>query len=177
MLEGTAPMEEPDDASAPYRDRLLATRRALLDLHKLLLQRERADYGQDHGPITNARLFDLALNDESFAWLRPILQIVVRIDEMLEWNGLWTDADAEAVLDRTRALLKASEFGTPFEQRIRRGAPGGSGDRLRPPRGHQGRQRVALLAALPPRRSPSALHPGRCPLFPFVYRLGRLFPC
>ncbi len=110
-------MEEPDDASAPYRDRLLATRRALLDLHKLLLQRERADYGQDHGPITNARLFDLALNDESFAWLRPILQIVVRIDEMLEWNGLWTDADAEAVLDRTRALLKASEFGTPFEQK------------------------------------------------------------
>ncbi len=100
-----------------YRERLLETRRALLDLHKLLLHRERADYREDHGPVSNARLFELALHDESFAWLRPILQIVVRIDEMLEWDDLWTDADAEALLVRTRALLKASRSGTPFEQK------------------------------------------------------------
>ena len=110
-------MGEPAQASSRARERLVATREALLDLHKLLLQRERVDYGEDHGPVTNTRLFDLALHDESFAWLRPILQIVVRIDEMLEWEGLWTDADAEAVFERTRALLKASEFGTPFEQK------------------------------------------------------------
>jgi hypothetical protein len=99
------------------RDRLLATRRALLDLHKLLLGRQKAAYGQDHGPVTTSAFFELALHDESFAWLRPILQIVVRIDEMLEWDDLWTEADARSVLDRTRALLKASESGTPFEQR------------------------------------------------------------
>jgi hypothetical protein len=103
--------------SARYRERLLATRLALLDLHKLLLQRERADYAEDHGAVSNSRLFDLALNDESFAWLRPVLQLVVHIDEMLEWNELWTDDDAEAVLARTRALLKASEHGSPFEQK------------------------------------------------------------
>jgi hypothetical protein len=110
-------MEEPAAATPAFRDRLLATRHALLDLHKLLLQRERVDYGEDHGPVTNGRLFELALHDESFAWLRPVLQIVVRIDEMLEWDGLWTDADAEAVLKQTRSLLKASEFGTLFEQK------------------------------------------------------------
>lgn len=110
-------MGQPAEASPGSRERLQATRTALLELHKLLLQRERFDYGQDHGPVTNARLFDLALHDEAFAWLRPILQIVVRIDEMLEWEGLWTDADAEAVLERTRGLLKASESGTPFEQK------------------------------------------------------------
>ena len=110
-------MDESVAASPGSRERLVATRHALLGLHKLLLQRERADYGEDHGPVTNARLLDLALHDESFAWLRPILQIVVRIDEMLEWDGLWTDADAQALLDRTRALLKASESGTPFEQK------------------------------------------------------------
>jgi len=101
----------------PYRERLQATRRALLDLHKLLLNRQRVEYGQDHGPVTNAGLFDLAMNDPAFAWLQPVLQIVVQIDEMLEWNDLWTDEDAERVLDRTRALLKASETGTPFEQK------------------------------------------------------------
>jgi len=101
----------------PYRYRLQATRRALLDLHKLLLQRQRAEYHQDHGPVTNAGLFDLAMNDPAFAWLQPILQLVVRIDEMLEWNDLWNDEDAERVLDRTRSLLKASQTGTTFEQR------------------------------------------------------------
>lgn len=110
-------MEEPLAASSSSRERLIATRAALLDLHKLLLQRERVDYGEDHGPVTNARLFDLALHDASFAWLRPILQIVVGIDEMLEWDGLWTDADADAIFERTRSLLKAAEFGTPFEQK------------------------------------------------------------
>jgi len=101
----------------PYRARLQATRRALLDLHKLLLNRQRTEYRQDHGPVTNAGLFDLAMNDPAFAWLQPILQLVVRIDEMLEWNDLWNDEDAERVLDRTRALLKASQTGTPFEQK------------------------------------------------------------
>jgi hypothetical protein len=106
------------DEANGYRDRLLGTRRALLDLHKLLLHREGAAYGQDHGPVKGpGRLLELALHDESFAWLRPILQLVVRIDEMLEWNDLWTDEDAEAVLRSTRSLLKASETGTPFEQK------------------------------------------------------------
>lgn len=108
---------EPAADPKNYRDRLVATRRALLDLHKLLLHRERSAYGQDHGPVTPARLFGLALHDESFAWLRPILQLVVRIDEMLEWNDLWTDSDAEGVLQATRSLLKASEFGSVFEQK------------------------------------------------------------
>ena len=101
----------------PYRERLQAMRRALLDLHKLLLHRERVEYEQDHGPVTNAALFDLAMNDPAFAWLQPILQLVVTIDEMLEWNDLWNEEDAQRVLERTRALLKASETGTPFEQK------------------------------------------------------------
>ncbi len=106
-----------EPASRTLRDRLVATRHALLDLHKLLLFRERAAYREDHGPVNAGQLFELAMHDESFAWLRPVLQLVVRIDEMLEWNDLWTEDDAAAVLDRTRALLKASQHGSPFEQK------------------------------------------------------------
>jgi hypothetical protein len=43
--------------------------------------------------------------------------VVVRIDEMLEWNDLWTDADAEWLLSGTRALLVPSPAGTDFERR------------------------------------------------------------
>jgi hypothetical protein len=106
-----------DTGADRYRARLKATRRALLDLHKLLLNRERVAYCQDRGPVNNARLFELALHDEWFAWLRPILQLVVRMDEMMELNGVWTEADAVSLLDQTRALLKASAEGTPFERR------------------------------------------------------------
>ena len=62
-------------------------------------------------------LLELAINDGRFGWLHRISEIVVRIDEMLEWRDLWTDADAEWVLAGTRALLVPSPEGTDFEQR------------------------------------------------------------
>ena len=101
----------------PYRERLVATRLALLDLHKLLLTRERRAYEREHGPVSAGGLLELAISDQRFAWLHRISEIVVRIDEMLEWQDLWTDADAEWVLSGTRALLVPSPAGTDFEQR------------------------------------------------------------
>lgn len=100
-----------------YRGRLEATRRALLDLHKLLLTRERRVYEREHGPVTSGELLGLAIHHERFAWLHRISEIVVRIDEMLEWSDLWTDADAEWLLSGARALLMPSPTGTDFEQR------------------------------------------------------------
>ncbi len=100
-----------------YRERLVATRLALLDLHKLLLTRERREYERDNGPVGAGRVLELAISDERFAWLRRISEIVVRIDEMLEWQDLWTDADAEWLLSGARALLVPSPEGTDFERR------------------------------------------------------------
>jgi len=100
-----------------YRERLAATRLALLDLHKMLLTRERRAYEREHGPVGAGRVLDLAIGHERFAWLHRISEIVVRIDEMLEWKDLWTDADAEWLLSGTRALLVPSPAGTDFEQR------------------------------------------------------------
>ncbi len=100
-----------------YRERLVATRRAMLDLHKLLLTRERRAYEREHGPVGAGSLLELAISDGRFAWLHRLSEIVVRIDEMLEWRDLWTDADAEWVLSGTRALLVPSPEGTDFERR------------------------------------------------------------
>ncbi len=102
---------------ADYVERLASTRRALLDLHKLLLTRERRAYEREHGPVSAGGLLELAINDSRFAWLHRISEIVVRIDEMLEWRDLWTDADAEWVLAGALALLVPSPSGTDFEQR------------------------------------------------------------
>jgi len=100
-----------------YVERLASTRLALLDLHKLLLTRERRAYEREHGPVSAGSLLELAINDGRFGWLHRISEIVVRIDEMLEWRDLWTDADAEWVLAGTRALLVPSPEGTDLEQR------------------------------------------------------------
>lgn len=102
---------------ADYVERLASTRRALLDLHKLLLTRERRAYEREHGPVSAGSLLELAINDGRFGWLHRISEIVVRIDEMLEWRDLWTDADAEWVLAGALALLVPSPSGTDFEQR------------------------------------------------------------
>jgi hypothetical protein len=100
-----------------YHDRLVSTRLALLDLHKLLLTRERRAYEREHGPVGAGTLLELAIGDRRFEWLHRISEIVVRIDQMLEWRDLWTDADAEWVLSGIRALLVPSAEGTDFEQR------------------------------------------------------------
>jgi hypothetical protein len=105
------------EPGASTGERLTATRHALLALHKLLLERERKAYLEDRGPLPTGGLFQLAMQDESFAWLRPVLQLVVQIDEMLEGPEPWTEAQAADLLGQTRALLRASEEGTPFERK------------------------------------------------------------
>ena len=59
--------------------------RALLRLHKALLDSERVSYERVHGRIeTNGAFFQLVLGDAWFAWLRPLSQLMVKIDELSE---------------------------------------------------------------------------------------------
>ncbi|HQV47302.1 MAG TPA: hypothetical protein PL109_12760, partial [Nitrospira sp.] len=59
--------------------------RSLLRLHKALLDSERVSYERVHGRIeTNGAFFQLVLGDAWFAWLRPLSQLMVKIDELSE---------------------------------------------------------------------------------------------
>ncbi len=59
----------------------------------------------------------LVINHEQFAWLRPVSELIVRIDEMLDADEPATAADAEALLAGTRTLLTLSETGNGFGQK------------------------------------------------------------
>ena len=98
-------------------EQLQKLRRRLLDLHKTLLEIERAAYEQAHGRVSSGELLQLILGHEQFAWLRPISELVVRIDEMLDADDPMTVEDAESLISQTRALLTPSETGSAFEQR------------------------------------------------------------
>ena len=98
-------------------DTLKTLRLALLRLHKTLLDWERAAYERVHGRQSSNALLDALLQDPQFAWLRPVSQLVVRIDEMLEDEVPPGDSDIEVVLAHARDLTRPDENGTPYEQR------------------------------------------------------------
>jgi hypothetical protein len=92
-------------------------RQVLLHLHKTLLEWERKAYERIHGRQSNSELLDALLNDAHFAWLRPISQLIVRIDEILDDEIPPGEGDVEAVLAHVRDLTTANESGNAYEQR------------------------------------------------------------
>jgi hypothetical protein len=66
------------------RQLLTDLRRALLHLHKTLLDWERADYEITHGRMEPMQALQLIYNHQQFAWLRPMSGLIVRIDEALD---------------------------------------------------------------------------------------------
>lgn len=109
----------PDDNHAPEQTllRLRELRRALLHLHKALLDSERAIYEQAMGRVSSGELLQLVINHEQFAWLRYISELIVRIDEMLYADEPVTAYEAESLLAQARSLLKPAEEGNDFERR------------------------------------------------------------
>jgi hypothetical protein len=92
-------------------------RQVLLRLHKTLLDWERKAYERLHGRQSNKALLDALLKDPQFAWLRPLSQMIVRIDEMMEDEIPPEKGDLEAVLGHVRDLTTPNESGNSYEQR------------------------------------------------------------
>ena len=77
-------METSEAGSEQGREKLVALRMILLNLHKALLDSERTAYEMSHGAIASPTAFlQLLINDSSFQWLRPITTLIVQIDETL----------------------------------------------------------------------------------------------
>ena len=108
---------EPD-----VRARLKDFRHGLLRLHKTLLDWERSTYEQTHGRQSSADLLNALLNDLHFAWLRPMSQLIVRIDELLEEETA-ADADVAAALANVRDLTSSLQSGNGRYQMALQASP------------------------------------------------------
>jgi hypothetical protein len=87
----------------------------LLDLHKTLIEYERITYEQTFGAIKSPNQFlQLLIEDPWFAWLHPLSELVVQMDEMLEDDEPLTSTLVNRIFAETRNLLKASEQGQGF---------------------------------------------------------------
>lgn len=96
---------------------LFDLRKALLNLHKTLLDWERAAYERIHGRKSAGELLKVLMEDPQFAWLRPISELIVRIDETLEMEAPDVPSDVDALLARARSVVAPDEGGTPYAQR------------------------------------------------------------
>ena len=99
------------------RQHLREVRNRLLDLHKLLLDDERAVYEQLYGRISNQAMLQLLISDQRFAWLRRLSTLVVEIDELLASKTTVTMEDGQNLTDLTSRLLRFDDDDEVFGQK------------------------------------------------------------
>lgn len=88
--------------------RLRAWRTALLAQHKTLVDNELARYAAAHGPVAGPHhALKLLSDDPWFQWLRPLIVLVVQIDERLAGEAALAESEIETFRRETRALIQA----------------------------------------------------------------------
>lgn len=115
-MAGWVPLTS-DTLEQPTRQYLRDLRNKLLHLHKTLLQTERIAYEQLHGQVSSRELLQLVMENEQFAWLRRISQLVVQIDDLLRADEPVSPEDIQNLITYTRTLLVPSETGNTFERK------------------------------------------------------------
>jgi hypothetical protein len=87
-------------------ERVREIRHHVLHLHKQLLDAERIGYERVHGRTAPADFLRVVIEDDAFAWLRPMTAAIVRIDEWLDEDPSERGDDvATAWLDEIARLL------------------------------------------------------------------------
>jgi hypothetical protein len=92
-------------------------RQALMPLHRTLLEWERTAYERVHGRTGAAEMLRVIVADPQFAWLRPLSELIARIDGVLDTEAPDTLVDLDAIVSQARALTAPDEEGSPYARR------------------------------------------------------------
>jgi len=96
-------------------EELRTLRHTLLRLHKALVDSERVTYERVQGRVaTKGELLQLVIHDSWFVWLRPVSELIVRLDGLLEGDEATIAADAPGVTAEVPQLLAPAEGGPGF---------------------------------------------------------------
>jgi hypothetical protein len=106
---------KPAAQRSPDWQQLAELRAALFSLHKALIDSERVSYEQTMGTIPSPNHFlQLLTNDPWFAWLQPMSQLVVTVDEALDEKEPLTSRAVAVLSQQASQLLVATETGDGF---------------------------------------------------------------
>lgn len=117
----TAPSNDVQIVQARAVARVRAFRLGLLALHKALLDAEQRRYERAHGRIEGPHeALQLVLTAPQFAWIRPISELIVQLDERLDDDDVplqW--ADAQAYRSEIAGLLQQDRGPEVFREQYR----------------------------------------------------------
>jgi hypothetical protein len=108
-------MHTPDDpVRARLREALRELSKALIPLHRNLIEAAKQEYVFAHAPVTPTQLLRLLSDDPFFAWLKPVTALIVDIDEMARVD--FESADAARIAERVEELFNgnSSDFAPQY---------------------------------------------------------------
>lgn len=89
----------------PVRQHLSDVRKALLRLHKALIDSERAVYETRNGVLNNAEFLGALLQEPFFQWMRPFSQLIAAMDEAMFGEEPVTIEGARDYVNQAHALV------------------------------------------------------------------------
>lgn len=97
------------------RAKLRSLSKAMLRLHKILLDAAKLDYEARNGAIQNVnQYFQLVVDDAHFAWLRKISALVALVDEAVSVRRPATETEAKGLENEAKLLLNFQDADETF---------------------------------------------------------------
>lgn len=116
-METSSP-STPAAQADPLRRTMLEVRQRLLSLYSALIVAEQLTYERIHGRVDSTdELLLLVLNDPWFTWLCPVLDLLIRIDQLLADDAFdITHENVRHLVAEARTLTRPSVEGDGFER-------------------------------------------------------------
>lgn len=93
--------------------------KAMLRLHKTLLDAAKVDYEATNGAITSVnQYFQLVIDDPHFAWLRKLSSLIALIDEAVSVRRPATENEAQGLFNEAKVLLNFQDLDEKFNEKF-----------------------------------------------------------
>jgi len=110
---------EKEILSEETRRKLKSLSKALLRLHKTLLDGAKTEYEAKNGRIASVNQYlQLVLDDAHFSWLRKMSSLIALIDEAVSVRRPASEAEARALFSEAKTLLTFEDADAGFNDRF-----------------------------------------------------------
>lgn len=101
------------------RTKLKSLSKAMLRLHKILLDGAKSDYEAKNGAINGANQYlQLVLDDQHFAWLRKLSSMIALVDEATSRLRPATENEAQSLVEELKNLLNFQDGDEDFNDKL-----------------------------------------------------------
>jgi hypothetical protein len=110
---------EQDKLNDETRANLKDLSKAMLRLHRTLLDAAKIDYEAANGKIASiGQYFQLVVDDPYFAWLRKLSSLIALIDEAVSVRRPATESEALALKNEAKIILNFEDADEDFNDRF-----------------------------------------------------------